>query len=49
MTVEDLIKRLNEIDDKTKTVFGWHSDLDVMEINMVDEMDDRVDINLKDN
>lgn len=48
MTVEELIKELLKVEDKKKKVFGWHSDLDITNIHTIDELEDRVDINLQD-
>lgn len=48
MTVAELIQQLLTIDDITKTVYVYdyeHSNL--RELDLVDELSDRVDINIK--
>jgi hypothetical protein len=45
MTVEELIKELTLVNDKTKEVYGF-DDFSLMPVLMVDELSDRVDINL---
>jgi hypothetical protein len=51
-TVQDLINALNEVEDKTKPVFGYittdkDETYEVVQITMVDNsISDRVDINL---
>jgi hypothetical protein len=44
MKVKDLIKALQECDQE-KPVFIWE-DHDIMDIQMVDELTDRVDLNI---
>jgi len=44
MKVKDLVKALLECDQE-KTVFMWQ-DYDIAKINEVDELTDRVDLNL---
>jgi hypothetical protein len=44
MKVKDLIKALQECDQE-KPVFIWE-DHDIMEIQMIDELSDRVDLNI---
>jgi hypothetical protein len=48
MTVAELIKELLEIDDQTKTVCVFN-DWNIKEVVMVDELSDRVDLNIETN
>lgn len=48
MTVQELIIELMKIEDKNKTVFIYDDNEDIKGIELVDEMDDRVDLNTKD-
>ena len=45
MTVNQLINLLNDVEDKTKHVFIF-KDWDIVDVLGIDEMDDRVDINV---
>jgi len=47
MRVQELINYLNEVEDKTKTVYAYigSEHIDIEEIDYVDELDDRVDLN----
>lgn len=51
-TVQDLIDQLNAVKDKTKPVFGYivneitEETDEIVTITLVDEISDRVDINL---
>ena len=44
-TVQDLIDKLNLIKDKSKGIFIFVPDHDINNITIVDELEDRVDIN----
>lgn len=48
MTVQGLIDAPNEVEDKTKIIYVYtgKEQNDIEEIDYVDEMDDRVDINM---
>jgi len=46
MTVAELIKELLEVDDLTKTVYVFN-DSTITEVVMVDELSDRVDLNIE--
>lgn len=46
MTIEELIKQLQAIEDKTKHVYAWDSEGDIRAIEKVDELDDRIDLNI---
>lgn len=46
MTIEELIKQLQAIEDKTKHVYAWDSEGDIRAIAQVDVLDDRIDLNL---
>jgi hypothetical protein len=46
MTVAELIKELLEVDDHTKTVCVFN-DWNINEVVMVDELSDRVDLNIE--
>jgi hypothetical protein len=48
MTVAELIKELLEVDDLTKTVCVFN-DWKINEVVMVDELSDRVDLNIETN
>jgi len=48
MTVAELIKELLEVDDHTKTVCVFN-DWKINEVVMVDELSDRVDLNIETN
>ena len=46
VTVQDLINELNKVSDKSKSVFAYVPNYDINQIDMIDELDDRVDINI---
>jgi len=46
MTVKDLINLLQKIENKDKGVYVYHEDFEITEIKMVDELSDRVDLNI---
>lgn len=46
MTIEELIKQLQAIEDKTKHVYAYDNEGEIYAIAQVDELDDRVDFNL---
>jgi len=45
MTVNQLINLLNDVEDKTKHIYIF-KDWDISDVCGIDEMDDRVDINI---
>jgi|APCry1669188970_1035186.scaffolds.fasta_scaffold476339_1 hypothetical protein len=45
MTVNQLINLLNDVEDKTKEIYIF-KDWDISDVCGIDEMDDRVDINI---
>jgi hypothetical protein len=45
MTVKEFIKELELVNDKSKEVYGF-DEFSLMPVLMVDELSDRVDINL---
>ena len=46
INVEQLIEMLSQVEDKSLPVFIWW-DGDISPVNMIDELDDRVDINVE--
>lgn len=47
MTIQELIYQLNKVEDKTKKVYAYvgENGIDILEIEYIDELDDRLDLN----
>ncbi|MCH4983776.1 hypothetical protein [Macrococcus sp. PK] len=49
MLVNELIQELQSVKNKALPIFVWSDEDDINEINLIDELSDRVDINIKEN
>lgn len=49
MLVNELIQELQSVTNKDLPIFVWSDEDDISEINLIDELSDRVDINIKEN
>lgn len=49
MLVNELIQELQSVKSKGLSIFVWSDEDDINEISLIDELSDRVDINIKEN